>query len=338
MDPLTHGLASYALTRLVAPRASRITIIGGVLAGTVADLDSLSASSGPSSYLSWHRSYTHSVVGALLIAIIFSLALLLAQRAKVAKDSLIAVFAITAGASLLHLAMDLSQNEGVAALWPFRAQRYSPDWVAHLDLWILLLLVAGVLLPLLLELVTEEIGAKSKTPRGRIGALLAILAVIFYIVARAVLHGNAVALLESRTYRGELPRRAAAFAESDSPLHWHGIVETERALHEFDLNLALGSTFDSDRGVTSYKPEPSPALNAAQNTAAAQRFLRVARFPKASVEQTNTGFRVDIRDLAESGIPSSGRGVVAVVELDPNAKVMSEQIIWDPRSRDVWWR
>jgi len=75
----------------------------------------------------------------------------------------------------LHLAMDLTQNESVRLLWPFRSQHYSAEWVAHFDLWILLILLAGVLLPQLLALVTEEIGAKSESPRGRLGAIIALV-------------------------------------------------------------------------------------------------------------------------------------------------------------------
>jgi membrane-bound metal-dependent hydrolase YbcI (DUF457 family) len=333
VDALTHGLAAYALTRIVAPRASRTTVIGAVLAGAVADLDGLSAEFAPSAFLTWHRTFTHSVVAALAIAVIFSLFLILAQRKKTAKDPVALILAATAGVTLLHLAMDFCQNDGVEALWPFRYQRYSADWVAHFDLWILLILLAGVLLPQLLKLVTEEIGAKSKTPRGRIGALLALVAVAFYIGGRAMLHSNAIALLESRTYRGEMPRRVAAFAESDSPLHWHGIVETERALHDFDLGLGPGATFDSDRGVTFYKPESSPALDAARKTEIVQRFLRVARFPKASVERTNTGFRVEIRDLAQQSESRSGRALAAIVELDANANVTDDQIVWNRPSK-----
>ena len=43
MDPVTHGLASYALARAAFPRASRTTLVAVVLAGTVADLDRLTA-------------------------------------------------------------------------------------------------------------------------------------------------------------------------------------------------------------------------------------------------------------------------------------------------------
>src|SRR5260370_32085396 len=117
--------------------------------------------------------------------------------------------------------MDLWQSTGVDLLWPFSARRFALDWLPHLDLWFLGILLAGILRPMLSRLVTEEIGAKSKGPRGKVGASLALAAMILYIVLRFVLHGNALAALEARTYRGESPRKVAAFAESGSPFRWH---------------------------------------------------------------------------------------------------------------------
>jgi len=193
------------------------------------------------------------------------------------------------------------------------------------------ILLAGALLPQLFALVTEEIGAKARAPRGRIGAILALLAVFIYIGARFILHGNAVAMMEARTYRGELPRRVAAFAESDSPFHWRGIVETERAFHAFDLSLASGPSFNPDAAVVYYKPEASASLDAAGTTESVRRFLEAAKFPKATVEKTNAGYRVQLRDLAQQQEARSGPRVIAIVETDPTAKVLSDELAWDQK-------
>src|SRR5713101_8215193 len=203
MDVFTHGLASYSVTRAAFPRASRTTLLAAVLAGGAADLDQLSAYVGPSAFLAWHRTAAHSILGTLVIVAAFLVVASLTTRNKPKADPIRTVFLALLAACSLHVAMDLTQNESVQLLWPFRAQRYSADWAAHFDLWILLILLAGALLPQLLALVTEEIGAKSKAPRERIGAILALLAVFIYIGARFVLHGNAVAMMEARTYRGE---------------------------------------------------------------------------------------------------------------------------------------
>ena len=337
MDAFTHGLASYCVGRAAFPRASRATMVAAILAGSAANLDQLSATLGPSAYLEWYRTVTHSALGTLVIAIVFSMAAVLATRGKPNADGLRTILLAVLAACALHAAMDVTQNEGVQLLWPFRAERYSGDWVAHFDLWILVILLAGVLLPQLLALVTEEIGAKSKAPRGRVGAILALATVFIYIGARFILHGNAVAMMDARTYRRELPRRVGAFAESDSPLHWHGIVETERAFYDFDVDLTPGSTFNPDAGVVFYKPEMSPALEAAQMTAVARRFLQAAKFPKATVEQTDTGYRVEIRDLAEQRDARSGPRVIAIIETDANAKVVNEELAWDKRNVTVFW-
>jgi hypothetical protein len=227
--------------------------------------------------------------------------------------------------------MDLTQNESVQLLWPFRVQRYSADWVASFDLWILVILLAGVLLPQLLALVTEEIGAKSKAPRGRIGAIIALISVFAYIGARSILHGNTVAMMDARTYRGEVPHRVAAFAESDSPFHWRGLVETERAFYDLDLSVAPGSSFNPDAAVVLYKPQTSAALEAARASESVRRFLDAAKFPKASIEKTNTGYRVQIRDLAKQIESHAGRQVIAIVETDENAKVLSGELAWGNR-------
>ncbi len=329
MDAFTHGLASYSITRAVFPRASRATMIAAILAGSAANLDYISASVSPSAFLHWHRTATHSVLGTLIITTVFAIAVALATRRKPKPDSFRIILLATLATCSLHVAMDMTQNESVQLLWPFRAQRYSADWVAHFDLWILLILLAGALLPQLLALVTEEIGAKSKAPRGRIGAMIALLAVFSYIGARSVLHGNAVAMMEAHTYRGEFPHRVAAFAESDSPFHWRGLVESERAFYDLDLSLAPGSSFNPDSAVVSYKPQSSAPLDAARTTVSVRRFLEAAKFPKASVEKTNTGYRAQLRDLAEQREAHSDPHVVAIVETDANAKLLSDELAWD---------
>src|SRR5258705_3296146 len=240
MDPFTHGLASYSITRAVFPRASRTTVIAAILAGSAADLDRLSVYASPFAFLDWHRTATHSLLGTLIIVALFVIAASIITKRKPNVDPMRTVLLALLAACSLHLAMDLTQNESVQLLWPFRSQRYSADWVAHFDLWILVILLAGVLLPQLLALVTEEIGAKSKSPRGRLGAIIALATIVICVGGRTILHGNGVAMMEARTYRRELPRRAAALAESDSPFHWRGVFGKAGTFHQACLKIAGG--------------------------------------------------------------------------------------------------
>jgi len=337
MDLLTHALASYSLKRAAFPRVARSATIAMLIAGTIADLDTLSAHFGPSAFLTFYRTYCHSLLAALLFSLLVTLPFFLRRRgSSEMQTSPLPTFVAALAASILHLLMDLCQSTGVELLWPFSTRRFALDCVAHLDLWILGILLAGILLPTLSRLVTEEIGAKSKGPRGKVGASLALAAMILYIALRFVLHGNALAALESRTYRGQSPRKAAAFAESGSPFRWHGIVETESALHDAEVEVGPAASFDPDSAVTSYKPEPSPALDAARDTAVARRFLRLARFPKATVEKTPDGFHIILRAFPYSRGVSSGLRVHALIDTDSSGKVLSQELAWDPGSQHFW--
>jgi membrane-bound metal-dependent hydrolase YbcI (DUF457 family) len=329
MDPLTHALAAYTLKRSAFPRAPRATTVAVLLAGTLADLDFLSAYVSPAAFLTLYRTYFHSLLAALLISILVVLPFVLRKPASDKPTQPFTIFAGALVAAVLHLLLDLCQSTGVEILWPISTHRFALDWLPHLDLWILGILLAGILLPTLGRLVTDEIGAKSKGPRGKLGASLALAATLLYLVLRFVLHNNALAALESRTYRGESPRKAAAFAESGSPFRWHAIVETERALHELEIEVGPSSSFDPDSAATSYKPESSLALDAARDTAAARRFLQSARFPKASVEKTPDGFRVALRAFPYSRDAVSGPHVHAVIITDSSCKVLSQELAWD---------
>ncbi|HEV2198126.1 MAG TPA: metal-dependent hydrolase, partial [Candidatus Acidoferrum sp.] len=261
MDPLTHALASLTLQRAAFPHLSRAATISIVICGTIADADLLSAYFGPSAYLTFDRTYVHSLAAALLFALLAALPFFfLKPKSPENPISPITIFAAALSAALFHLALDVCQTSGVQLLWPFSPRRFAIDWLPSLDLWILAILLTGILLPLLAGLVTEEIGARRKGPRGRIGATLALFALVLYLGLRFTLHGDAIAALESRTYRGELPHKVAAFAESNSPFHWRGIVETERALHDVEVPVGPGADFDPSSASTTSKPEPSPAL------------------------------------------------------------------------------
>jgi len=352
VDIVTHGLASFAVARGFFPRAGKLVMASAVLTGTIADLDWLSNYFGPSAFLSWHGTYTHSVAAAALIsmflpAILFSaifwgglgidIALpqgevkpddLRAARNLALRNLIAGVFVAPFCAALLHIAMDACQSDGVALLLPFSSRRFAADWLPSLDPWMLTILVAAIALPELLHLVGSEIGAKAKKPRGQTGAIVGLALMLVYVGARATLHSNVIALMESRTFHGEASRRAKAFPESLSLLTWHGVVETDSAVNIIDIAAASPDAFDAEASVRQFKPEPSPALDAARNTVAARRFLATARIPKASLEKTEIGYVVVLRDLRYAAAGETQHEIAALIELDLNSKVTSQELVW----------
>lgn len=357
MDIVTHGLASLAVARALFPRAGKLGIASAVLAGCLADLDRAARYFGPAAAVTWRFTYFHSVLAAIffpVVLIIFpafwaaapmgSGAVLVglgklrdgeaipedpgAARRFVLGRVVLYFFAAPACAALLHIAMDACQSDGVMLLWPLRTKRFAADWLPSIDPWILTILIAAIALPELFHLVNAEIGSRSKKPRGRTGAILGLALVFAYIGARGMLHTNAVALMESRTFHGEAARRASAYPESLSLITWHGIAETESALNEIDVSVFAAATFDADTSVRIYKPQPSPALEAARNTRAAQQFLAIAQVPKASVEKTDVGSVVILRDMRYVAAGETQREIAALIELDPENKVTSQELVW----------
>lgn len=352
MDIVTHGLASLAIARGFFPRVGKLAMASAVFAGTIADIDWLSSYFGPSAFLTWRSTYTHSILAAVLVSTILPAMLLAAivwgglgidavvpkgkaipddpsaARNRAARTLFVALFFLQLCPALLHIAMDVCQSSGVMLLWPFNSRRFAGDWLPGIDPWILTILIAAIAVPELFRLVSSEIGAKSKSPRGRTGAIIGLSLVLVYVGVHATLHSNALALMEARTFHGETPRRASAFPESLSLFTWHGIVETERALNEIEVNAASANTFDPDASLRLFKPQASPVLDAARNTLAARRFLAVAQIPKATLEKTDAGYVVVLRDLRYAAAGETRHEVAALIELDPNGKAKSQELVW----------
>jgi membrane-bound metal-dependent hydrolase YbcI (DUF457 family) len=329
MDVGTHALASFALARAALPRAPRAAWAIVILAGTIADLDALSTILGPSAYLNWHHTYSHSIIVSVVVASVLSGAyVLLNRKSSSVRVSTAALFGMVLLAELLHIAMDACQSEGISLFWPFSTRRIAADWLASVDPWIIALLIAAILLPELLRLVSDEIGAKDKRPRGRVGAIIGFVLVLLYVGVRATLHSDAVAMMQARSYRGESPLRVAAYPESASLFTWHGIVETDSALHELTVNAGPGASFDPENSVALFKPEPSPMLDNARGAQAAKRFISVARFPKATVEKTPEGYEVQLRDLRYAASGETRHEICALVTIDANGNLTDEALLW----------
>jgi hypothetical protein len=349
VDIVTHGLASLAVARGFFPRAGKLAMASAVLAGAIADLDWLSNYFGPSAFLRWRGTYTHSILAAVLVSAGVSMLVSLAQlrsapvrMAELEGDAtltgtrcrgdlsvgLAPVLYVSLCAALVHIAMDACQSQGVALMWPFSPKRFAADWLPGVDPWILTIFIACIAMPELFRLVSSEIGAKAKKPRGQTGAIIGLALVLVYGGMRATLHSNVIALMQSRTFHGETPRRASAFPEPLSPLTWHGVVETESALNEIEVETASASNLDPESSLRLFKPEPSPVLEAARNTVAAGRFLAAAQIPRASMEKTQAGHVVVLRDLRYAAAGETQHEIAALIELDLNNRVTSQELVW----------
>ena len=332
MDPLTHGLASFALQRGFFPRVSWRGVLAIISAGVIADLDWFTSRSSPLAYLTWHRTVTHSLLFVFLLALAaLAFSFMTSRKTTTDKPSEFFWIAITAATSL-HILMDMTQADAVAPLWPFSDKRFSLDIAPSIDPWLFAILIAAIVFPELVRLVTDEIGARSKRPRGRTGAIIGLALAVTYFGSRALFHSNAIASLEARTIAGESPHRVAAFPDSLSPFLWHSIVETESALHLATMR-SMGGEVTYATGVTTLrKPDPSTILSAAQTSPATITFLKFARFPRATVLKESEGYSVEIQDLKDQAMEEKTRVIFADINLDNSAKVVSSELQWQKAS------
>src|SRR5580704_8042143 len=171
-----------------------------VVSGIAADLDFLSYFGGPSAYLRFHRGVLHSVPGSIVLVCALALLLWALPRRRAANNSalnsprlsFLAALAICGVGTVVHLFFDLASGIGVQLLWPFQQTWSGWDLVSTLDPWILVVLVAGLALPEVLRLVSEEIGERNRGPRGHVAAIVTLLLLLLYFGARAGLHSRAV--------------------------------------------------------------------------------------------------------------------------------------------------
>ena len=116
-----------------------------------------------------------------------------------------------------------------------------------------------------------------------------------------------------------------AFPTAYSPFRWRAVISTDNAINDAEISPAPGAPFDPDRTIPHYKPQDSAELDAAQKTETARRFLAYARFPLATSEPSDSGYKVTIRDMRFAPNDSSPDNIVAEILLDSNAKVVSEE-------------
>jgi membrane-bound metal-dependent hydrolase YbcI (DUF457 family) len=338
VEPVTHALTSLALARAGQRRLPRFGAAILVTAGLAPDLDYASYFAGPGAFLRLHRSALHSLPGAAVVAVASAVAFCVIDARKRRKVGLAGrsdvpvclAPALAAGGvgAAGHLLLDLASGTGVQLLWPFYAHRYAWNVVANLDPWILLVLAAGLLIPALLGMISEEIGERKKQLRGRTAALVMLAILAAYLCARAALHGRALDLLLGRYYHGRSPLSAGAFPSNTSPLDWRGVVITDNTAEEIDVPLQPGKEFDADRSLTLYKPEDSPALEAGQRAPATQAYLTYARLPLASVARLEDGYRFELRDLQFAPGDLNLENIFVRVDFDASLRIIRQQFLF----------
>ena len=295
---------------------------------------------GSISGLQHHRGFTHTLLGAPVVAAatlgcVYLVYRLMRWRGRQPRLPVKwrNVYLCALLVSLLHIFQDFTNNYGVRPFAPFNPRWYSWDIVFIIDPFMLIALFLGLVLPGLFALIGEEVASQRKSGfRGRGGAITALICLVLIILVRDFEHGRAVSALNQRIYQNQAPLRASAFPTMWSPFSWNGVVETRDFFEVLPVNSNSGEVDPENVGVVHYKPEETPATLAAKNSWLGRVYLDWAAYPlvEAEVLPNNSGYIVQFMDLRFSSFSAlrRGRGPVlgGFVVLDPRLHVVEQYL------------
>jgi inner membrane protein len=333
MDNITHTLAGFAISQAGFNRKTRYATLAIVIGSNLPDIDSVSGFWGSVAYLEHHRGITHSIVGVVVLGIALAAAVyLLGRRGRPRKLGppldgrwLLMACMVTTGS---HLLLDFTNSYGVRPFLPFSSHWYAWGIEPILDPLLWLVLIAGLGLPALFQLISEEVGAR-KTG-FQTGAIFSLCTIVALWGLRDFSHRRALNMLDSVSYRQSAPKRFGAFPTFANPFEWTGVVETSQVFYVLPVNV-IRSGLDPQVARLFHKSQPSPALRAALVTRTARVFVDFARFPWSEVIPTEAGDTVIVRDLRFQSANARRGGFAIRIQLDRQLHVRSQQFDFSGR-------
>jgi len=335
LEPITHFLTGACLARTGFNRKTALATATMTLAAEAPDIDILGNFKDPVFGFAHHRGFTHSFLGLFLVqaAVVGLMYAIWRMRGRKVKDpdlpprwGLLFVFAYIAG--LTHILLDFTNNYGVRPFWPFWEKWYSWDIVFIVEPVILVLLVAGLILPAFFSLINDEIGARHKSSQGSLAATLALLGMLALWGVRDYEHRRAVNALQSRIYDGADPIRVSAYPSWLNPFRWYGVVETQDFFATMMIDSSIPEADPSGQMQIRRKPEETPVTLAAKGSYLGRVYLDWAQYPVTETEQvgsTRAAYIVRFRDLRYYDPNQTRRNLLgASVAIDRNLNVVRE--------------
>ena len=226
-------------------------------------------------------------------------------------------------AALSHLLLDYTTAYGIRLFAPFNWRWYSWDIMYIIEPLMLLALALGLAVPWFLGLIGSEVGERSKGPRGRLGAIVALLCVVLIWGVRDIEHRRALNAMGSFLYHGATAQRQAAYPYATNPFRWMGVVETTDFFETVPVN-SLAPAVDDERGRLYYKPPETAVLEAAKQSYMGRVYLDWAPFAWTETERLggNSGYLVQFENLAYA-YPEAG-------DRSPLAATSGSVLTW-------WW-
>ena len=183
MEPVTHFLTGACLGRSGFNRKTAYATLAMTLAAEAPDIDVLWSFRGPVAGFEHHRGFTHTFLGAPLVALAVTAIVWLWHRSRKHQPALAPRWALLWLLSLLgglsHIFLDWTNNYGVRPFSPFNPRWYALDIAFILEPVVFAALLLGLIVPAILGLADREMGARKPLFRGRGWAIAALFLVGF---------------------------------------------------------------------------------------------------------------------------------------------------------------
>jgi inner membrane protein len=342
MEPVTHFLTGAVLSRAFFNRKTALATVTMVLAAEAPDIDMVAYFGGSDVGFVQHRGFTHTIIGIAVVSLVV-VALVYAvhrvyRRWRPSPDHPAEVIVMEPhwptliGLSLVagysHILLDFTNNYGVRPFWPFNAHWYSWDIVFIVEPLILLALFGGLVLPALFGLINSEIGARSRGPRGRGGAVVALILILLIWGFRDYEHRRAIAALESQLYQEQSALRVSAYPYHTNPFKWHGVAETDGAYETMRVDSSVPEVDPNGRALTYYKSPDTEVTKAAKDSYLGRAYMGWAAYPLTEIERRehpgSLEYVVYFRDLRFAYPERKGTPLSAYVILDSRLNVTEE--------------
>lgn len=282
MEPVTHFLTGACLGRSGFNRKTAYATLAMTLAAETPDLDMLWGLRGPLVGFQHHRGFTHTLIGAPVVALMVTLFCWVFHRVRKKKPPIpprwILLWCFALIAALSHILLDFTNNYGVRPFAPWNPRWYAWNIVFIFEPVMFVLLLTGLIAPAMLGLVDREISSRRIVFRGRGWAIFALVGVALLYTVRSTEHHRAILLLNQTSFDRPV-LRVAAEPYPINPFRWQGIVETDNAYQFADVRTNSDTVNLDVRVGAIYKPPVTPAVAAAKRSWLGRVYLDWSKFP-----------------------------------------------------------
>ncbi|ABF43651.1 membrane-bound metal-dependent hydrolase [Candidatus Koribacter versatilis Ellin345] len=339
MEPVTHFLTGACLGRAGLNRKTALATVTLTLAAEAADLDFAWLLKSRTVYFAHHRGFTHTFLGvpfvaAFVLALVWSIrwAFLKLRNGQTLKSRFPrppirwgVLYLYACLGALSHILLDYTNNYGVRPFAPFNPKWYSLSIIFIIEPILLAALTIGLVMPSLFGLISSEVGARQKAPRGRGWAIFALLAMVSYWSVAEFEHNRAISAMEAVDYHEQQAIKLNASPVWMNPFQWTGTVETRDFFQTMKVDSLTPEVDPENRATLYYKPPETDVTLAAKKTYLGRVYLDWAMFPFVQTEALQApqqGSIVRFTDLRFARPGQKRVGLGACVFLDPQLQPM----------------